>query len=90
MATFSLVPYSIRFRKTGDSDQYLELGEDFNEAGIDILSFMESFLSTEMPSLTEYAQHLNEQQQAQTQGSKKKMRLTSKSLLWMRFAEMGT
>lgn len=68
MATFSLVPYSIRLRKSGDSEHYLKLGKDFNEARIDLLDFMDNFLSSDIPSLTQYAQHLNEQQQAQAQG----------------------
>ena len=59
MATFSLVPYSIRFRKAGDSDQYLKLGGDYNDAKVDVMSFLNEFIADELASLSDYAQTLS-------------------------------
>jgi len=62
MAAFSLIPYSIRVRKSGDTDQYLKLGKDCNDGKIDLLDFLKEYLSTKVPSLTQFAQTLVSQQ----------------------------
>lgn len=58
MATFSLIPYSFRLRKLGDTDQYLKLGKNFNDAKIDLVEDLKDYFSTKLPSLADFAQTL--------------------------------
>lgn len=69
MATFSLVPYSIRLRKAGDTDEYLKLGKEFNDAKIDLTEFLSEYFSTKIPSLSQFAQTLiTEQEERKSKG----------------------
>jgi hypothetical protein len=65
MATFSLIPYSIRLRKSGDTDQYLKLGKEFNDAKIDLVEVLKDYFSKKIPSLTQFAQTLVNKQENQ-------------------------
>jgi len=65
MATFSLVPYSIRLRKVGDTDQYLKLGKEFNGAKIDLVELLTEYLRVKIPSVAQFAQTLVSKQEKQ-------------------------
>jgi hypothetical protein len=52
------VPYSIRVRRSGDTEQYLKLGQSFNDARIDLYSFMNDYLSNTIPSISDFANTL--------------------------------
>lgn len=50
MATFSLVPYSIRLRKKGEASQFLKLGKDHNSEKIDVLGFLQDYIENSIPN----------------------------------------
>lgn len=76
MATFSLVPYSIRLRRVGDTDQYLKLGREFNGAKIDLVELLNEYLNVKIPSVAQsvaqFAQTLVSEQENQSSNTEHK------------------